>query len=159
MAKGSFFGAQEAVKQFLDQGDGGVIINLSSIMAERAGGTSPAYVASKGALLSLTYEMAALYGPSRIRVLAVCPGNVVTQMSQDYTDDRGENISQRLKEEMEGMTPLRRSAAPQEVADAVYWLSSEEAAFMTGTSLVIDGGFSHNFNSYKAKKLQFPGAF
>jgi len=154
----AFLGKMAAEK--MEQNNtGGVIINLSSIMAERAGGTSPAYVASKGALLSLTYEMAALYGPSRIRVLAVCPGNVVTQMSQDYTDERGENISQRLKEEMEGMTPLRRSAAPQEVADAVYWLSSEKAAFMTGTSLVIDGGFSHNFNSYKAKRLQFPGAF
>jgi NAD(P)-dependent dehydrogenase (short-subunit alcohol dehydrogenase family) len=138
---------------------GGVIINLSSIMADRAGGNSPAYVASKGALLSLTYEMAALYGPSHIRVLSICPGNVSTQMSQDFTDERGENFSQILKQEMEGMTPLQRSAGPQEIANAVYWLGTEEAAFVTGTSLVIDGGFSHNFNSYTSKKLQFPKSF
>lgn len=137
----------------------GVIINLSSIMAERAAGTSPAYVACKGALLSLTYELAALYGPSKIRVVAVSPGNVSTQMSQDFKDEEGKNISSKLVEEMEGMTPLKRSADPKEMAKAIYWLATEEAAFVTGTSLVIDGGFSHNFNSYHAKNNQFPQEF
>ncbi|NHE59862.1 SDR family NAD(P)-dependent oxidoreductase [Cyclobacterium plantarum] len=137
----------------------GVIIHVSSIMADRAGGTSPAYVASKGALLSITYEMAALYGPSGIRVTAICPGNVHTTMSQDFTDSKGENISSDLVRDMENLTPLQRSATPEEIANGVFWLSSEEAAFVTGTSLVIDGGFTHNFSSYKNKHSQFPKEF
>ncbi len=137
----------------------GVIIHVSSIMADRAGGTSPAYVASKGALLSITYEMAALYGPSGIRVTAICPGNVHTKMSQDFTDSKGENISSDLVRDMENLTPLQRSATPEEIANGVFWLSSEEAAFVTGTSLVIDGGFTHNFSSYKNKHSQFPKEF
>ncbi|MEX2568559.1 MAG: SDR family oxidoreductase [Cyclobacteriaceae bacterium] len=137
----------------------GVIIHVSSIMAERAGGTSPAYAASKGALLSITYEMAALYGPSGIRVIAICPGNVQTKMSQDFTDSGGKNISEDLVRDMENLTPLKRSATPQEIANGVYWLSSNEASFVTGTSLVIDGGFTHNFSSYKNKHSQFPKEF
>ncbi|MDN3687056.1 SDR family NAD(P)-dependent oxidoreductase [Cyclobacterium jeungdonense] len=140
-------------------GSKGVIIHISSIMADRAGGTSPAYVASKGALLSITYEMAALYGPSGIRVIAICPGNVHTRMSQDFTDSEGENISEGLVGDMENLTPLQRSATPEEIANGVFWLSSEEASFVTGTSLVIDGGFTHNFSSYKNKHSQFPKEF
>ena len=140
-------------------GSSGVIIHISSIMADRAGGTSPAYVASKGALLSITYEMAALYGPSGIRVIAICPGNVHTNMSQDLTDSEGKNISEALVRDMENLTPLQRSATPEEIANGVYWLSSKEASFVTGTSLVIDGGFTHNFSSYKNKHSQFPKEF
>lgn len=137
----------------------GVIVNISSIMAERAGGTSPAYVASKGALLSMTYEMAALYGPSGIRVVAVCPGNVHTALSTDFMDRAGNNISQRLVQDMENQTPLKRSATPQEIANGVFWLCSSEASFVTGTSIQMDGGFSHNFSSYTNKKSQFPNEF
>lgn len=137
----------------------GVIIHVSSIMSERAGGTSPAYAASKGALLSVTYEMAALYGPSGIRVIAICPGNVHTKMSQDFTDSGGKNISEDLVRDMEDLTPLQRSASSEEIANGVYWLSSDEASFVTGTSLVIDGGFTHNFSSYKNKHSQFPKEF
>ncbi|SHM53605.1 NAD(P)-dependent dehydrogenase, short-chain alcohol dehydrogenase family [Cyclobacterium lianum] len=140
-------------------GSPGVIIQVSSIMATRAGGTSPAYVASKGALLSITYEMAALYGPSGIRVIAVCPGNVHTSLSQDFTDCEGKNISGNLVRDMENQTPLQRSASPEEIANGVYWLSSKEASFVTGTALVMDGGFTHNFSSYKNKHLQFPKEF
>jgi NAD(P)-dependent dehydrogenase (short-subunit alcohol dehydrogenase family) len=138
---------------------GGVIVHISSVMAKRTGGTSPAYIAAKGALLSLTYEMAALYGPSGIRVVAVCPGNVNTAMSSDFKDNKGSNISQILVDEMEGMTPLERSASPGEIANGVFWLASDKASFVNGTSLTIDGGFTHNFNSYKSKKLQFPNEF
>lgn len=138
---------------------GGVIVHLSSVMANRAGGSSPAYIAAKGALLSLTYEMAALYGPSGIRVVAVCPGNVKTAMSSNFKDPKGADLSKMLVDEMEGMTPLQRSASPAEIADAVFWLASNQASFVNGTSLDIDGGFTHNFNSYKSKHLQFPHTF
>ncbi len=153
------FLSQMAAEKMESKQTKGVIVQISSIMADRAGGTSPAYAASKGALLSLTYEMAALYGPSGIRVVAVCPGNVTTAMSNDFKNAHGENISEYLVKDMEDLTPLQRSASPDEIADAVLWLASEEASFVTGTSLVIDGGFTHNFNSYKNKKSQYPKEF
>jgi NAD(P)-dependent dehydrogenase (short-subunit alcohol dehydrogenase family) len=142
-----------------ENGNAGVIINVSSVMADRPAGTAAAYVACKGALLSLTYEMAALLGPARIRVVAVSPGNIDTGSSQDYVDEKGENISDQLIEHFEGHTPLQRSGQANEIAKAVVWLCSDEASYITGTNLVIDGGFSTNFNGYKMKKLQFPNQF
>lgn len=138
---------------------GGIIINMSSVMAERVGGTSPAYVAAKAGLLALTYEMAVLYGPSQIRVLAVSPGNVKSKMSEDYINQTGENISSLLTQDMENNTPLKRSAKPEEIANVVTWLCTDEASFITGTNIVIDGGFLHNFNSYANKQKQFPNEF
>jgi NAD(P)-dependent dehydrogenase (short-subunit alcohol dehydrogenase family) len=137
----------------------GVIINVGSIMSTRPGGTAAAYVASKGALLSLTYEMAALLGPSKIRVVAVSPGNIETKISQDYVDEHGKNISEKLVAHFEELTPLQRSGQTNEIANAVVWLCSDEASYITGTNLVIDGGFSTNFNGYHMKKLQFPEQF
>lgn len=137
----------------------GVIINISSVMAKRAAGTSPAYIACKGAMESLTYELAALYGPAGIRVVAVAPGNVQTPLSQDYTDDTGQNISAKLEQNMIDQTPLMRSAHTREIANAIYWLSSEEASFISGTVVEVDGGFSHGFSNYSLKKLQFPNEF
>jgi NAD(P)-dependent dehydrogenase (short-subunit alcohol dehydrogenase family) len=137
----------------------GVIINISSIMSERTAGTSAAYVVAKGGLLSLTSEMAALYGPSGIRVIAVSPGNITTRLSQDFVDPDGQDITDRLTSQMEDQTPLQRSGHPEEIANAVVWLCGSEASFITGTNLVIDGGFSTNFNSYELKKLQFPDQF
>lgn len=139
--------------------EGGVILNISSIMAERAGGSSPAYIACKGALNSLSYELATLYGPAGIRVVAVCPGNINTQLSNDYRNNKGENISRKLVEEMNDNTPLKREGTAEEIAKALYWLSSPDASFITGTSIAIDGGFEHNFNNYHIKKIQFPGEF
>lgn len=141
------------------QPDGGVVINISSVMSQRAGGYSPAYIASKGALESLTYELATRYGPQGIRVVGVNPGNVETAMSADYKDHAGTNVSSRLEEEMNNMTPLGRAAQPREIAEVIVWLASEAASFITGTTILADGGFTHNFNSYTSKKLQFPNEF
>lgn len=140
-------------------GNPGVIVNVSSVMANRPAGTAAAYVACKGALLSLTYEMAALLGPAGIRVVAVSPGNIDTKISQDYVDEKGKNISDQLIEHIEGLTPLQRSGQTNEIAKAVVWLCSDDASYITGTNLVIDGGFNTNFNGYKMKKLQFPDQF
>lgn len=141
------------------QQEAGVIINISSVMAQRAGGYSPAYIACKGGMESLTYEMATCYGRDGIRVVGVSPGNVQTAMSGDYQDVKGNNISKQLEAEMNEMTPLGRAATPGEIADLIAWLASDQASFITGTTILADGGFSHNFNSYASKKLQFPKAF
>jgi len=140
-------------------GQGGVIINMSSVMSDRAGGTGAAYIACKGGLLSLTYEMSALLGPSGIRVVAVSPGNIETQLSQNFLNDEGVNISKELVDDFEDHTPLKRSGQPEEVANLVLWLSGSQASYITGTNIVVDGGFSKNFNSYKLKNLQFPDQF
>jgi NAD(P)-dependent dehydrogenase (short-subunit alcohol dehydrogenase family) len=134
----------------------GVIINISSVMSQRAGGNSPAYIACKGGIESLTYELAVLYGPKGIRVIAVNPGNIETNLSSDYKDEKGENISELLTTIMNDNTPLQRSGSPEEIANVIYWLSSKESSFITGTSIQVDGGFFHNFNAYQAKKMQFP---
>lgn len=147
------------VAPYMEKQHSGVIVNMSSIMANLPGGTGAAYIAAKGGILSLTYEMAALLGPSGVRVVAISPGNINTQLSQDFTNDRGENISEVLVKDFEDHTPLQRSGLPDEVAAAVAWICSEEAAYITGTNLTIDGGFSRNFNSYHLKKIQFPEQF
>jgi NAD(P)-dependent dehydrogenase (short-subunit alcohol dehydrogenase family) len=137
----------------------GVIINISSVMSDRAAGYCPAYIASKGAMESLTYELAVTYGRSGIRVLSVRPGYIDTEMSSDYKDENGQNVSEKLAEDLIGTTPLKRAGTGDEVAEAVFWLSTEKASFVTGTSLLIDGGMSHNFNNYSNKNLQFPKEF
>lgn len=138
---------------------GGVILNVSSIMSERTGGYGPAYVVCKAALESLTYELATLYGPHGIRVVAVKPGNIETNLSTDYVDEQGNNVSSLIGDDMKDHTPLKRAGRPEEVATLLAWLASGEASFITGTAIVADGGFSHNFNSYQIKHLQFPKQF
>lgn len=137
----------------------GVIINLSSVMSGRAGGNSPAYIVSKGGIESLTYELAVLYGPKGIRVVAVNPGNIETNLSKDYKNESGDNISSVLVDHMNDHTPLKRGGTPEEIAGVCYWLSTKDASFITGTSILVDGGFLHNFNSYQMKKLQYPNEF
>lgn len=132
----------------------GVIVNISSVMSQRAGGTSPAYIACKGGIESLTFELAALYGPKNIRVVAVSPGNIQTNLSSDYTDGDGKNISDQLGDHINDNTPLQRAGNAEEIANVSYWLSTNEASFITGTTILVDGGFSHNFNAYTMKKLQ-----
>lgn len=137
----------------------GVIVNISSVMSQSAGGISPAYIACKGGLESLTFELAVLYGPKNIRVLSVNPGNIKTDLSNDYKDDNGNNVSEQLGEHVNESTPLRRAGTSEEIANVSYWLSTPEASFITGTTILVDGGFFHNFNSYPMKKLQYPKEF
>lgn len=137
----------------------GTIINISSVQAGRAPGTSPAYMACKGAMDSLTYELASLYGPSGIRVVGVAPGNTLTPLSGDFVDESGDNISEKLTKYMEDQTPLARSAQPVEIANVVYWLSTGEASFVNGTVIEVDGGFRHGFGANSLKNIQFPGQF
>jgi len=128
-------------------------------MSNRAGGNSPAYIASKGGLESLTFELAVLYGPKNIRVVSVNPGNIKTDLSNDYLDEQGNNVSQKLTDSTNESTPLSRAGTAEEIANVSYWLSTTEASFITGTSILVDGGFFHNFNSYPMKKLQYPKEF
>lgn len=137
----------------------GAIVNISSIMSARAAGNSPAYITAKGALESLTKELAVTYGRSKIRVITISPGFIETNMSEDYVNESGDSLTEIMSENLNNHTPLSRSGTPAEVANSIYWVSSAEASFITGCELLIDGGFSQNFSDYKIKHLQFPNEF
>lgn len=153
------FLTQAAAALMEKNGNGGAIINISSIQSFFAGGTSPAYTVCKAGLESLTYESAVLYGPSGVRVNAVIPGAVDTAMAKDFQQVSQLDATELFTSAMLDRTPLKRMATPEEIAKAVLWLASSDASFITGTSLVVDGGFSHNFNAYSMKKIQFPQQF
>jgi 3-oxoacyl-[acyl-carrier protein] reductase len=123
---------------------GGVIVNVGSMMSRQAHGVSAAYVSCKGAMESLTYDLAALYGQAGIRVVTIAPGVIDTAMSSTLTnspaaDGRSEDP---IREFSESMAMLGRWGRPEEVAKAVAWIASDEASYLTGTTLVLDGGWS-----------------
>ncbi len=117
----------------------GAIVNVSSILAFRSRqGRSPAYDASKAGVAALTRAIAARYGPDGVRANAVCPAFVVTEMNRDLweawsPDERAAVI--------EGY-PLRRIGTTEDVARTIMFLASDAAAWITGVSLLVDGGLS-----------------
>lgn len=137
----------------------GVIINISSIQSQLAGGASPAYTVCKGGIESLTYESSVLYGPKGLRVLAISPGNIATTISTDIKNDKEQNISERFNNEIISQTPLQRAGDADEVASLAYWLTTDEASFINGTNITVDGGYSHNFIPYHLKKSQLNKEF
>jgi 3-oxoacyl-[acyl-carrier protein] reductase len=137
----------------------GVIINISSMMSGHAAGTSPAYIAAKGGLDALTYELAALYGPSGIRVVALNPGAVDTPMSHDLHDPAAAKLAADIQAWSHGMIPLGRWAAGEEIARTIAWLASDDASYITGTTIVADGGWSRQLYPYHLKHALKPDQF
>ena len=132
-ATGVFLGTKYAVQQMRETG-GGSIVNISSIMGFVGGeGGHPAYHASKGAVRIFTKAMAVQYGADNIRVNSVHPG-FMPPMRTSAPDTA-------MREEQVRLTPLRRTGETIEVANGVLFLASDDASFITGTELVIDGGF------------------
>jgi NAD(P)-dependent dehydrogenase (short-subunit alcohol dehydrogenase family) len=122
------------IPQMLKQG-GGAIVNTSSV-AGLVGlqGWSP-YVASKHGVLGLTKSAALEYAKAKIRVNAVCPSIIQTDMAQCFTGG-----NERVEKYILSQQPLSRMGTPEEVAGAVLWLCSDEASFVTGLALAVDGG-------------------
>jgi len=118
--------------QMLQQG-GGVIVNTGSIAGLAGLPTSCAYVAAKHGVLGLTKTAAVEYAQDNIRVNAVCPGYIETNMTVDTMRRRGEQIL--------GMVPFRRMGKPEEIAEMVLWLSSERASYVSGACYNVDGGY------------------
>ena len=139
----------------------GVIVNISSIMARRSWGMSPAYVAVKGGLDSLTHDLAALYGPSGIRVLAIAPGAVDTDMSMTKRDGSTaeQEVAKRVRDWSEEMIAVRRMASSEEVARAIAMLASDDASYLTGTTVVVDGGWTAQLYPYNLKRALSPDQF
>ena len=112
----------------------GVIINVSSLAGLQAGGAGIGYHASKFGVVGMTKATALEYAEENIRVNAVCPAVIETPMA-----DRAFDTEKKLKNAI-AMHPLGRLGTAKEVANAICWLASDEASFVTGTALAIDGG-------------------
>jgi NAD(P)-dependent dehydrogenase (short-subunit alcohol dehydrogenase family) len=134
--KALFLLLQDELKQMLAQGRGGSIVNAGSVGGFLATPTAGPYVASKHAVLGLTKTAAVEYGRCGIRVNAVSPGAVRTELllgvlgSKDALDQMG------------AAHPLGRIGRPEEIADAVAWLFSDQSSYVTGQSLTLDGGLT-----------------
>ena len=152
------FMSRWAAEQMERQG-GGTIVNVSSIQSQRASGFATAYVAAKGGLDALTFDLAALYGPMGIRAVAVNPGAIETEMSNDYKDEQGLPVSDESRAYVEDMVPLRRRGNPAEIARTIAWLASDDASYINGTRIVVDGGWSTQNSPYSIKRHMFPSEF
>lgn len=120
---------------------GGAIVNLGSISSFVAQPDFVAYSATKAALLQMTRNMALDLAPSGIRVNAVCPGTIVTQATERHRIQTGLSMEAFLA--IEGPKHLlNRVGQPREVAHAILFLASDEASFITGTHLMVDGGYT-----------------
>jgi NAD(P)-dependent dehydrogenase (short-subunit alcohol dehydrogenase family) len=135
--KGVLYCCRAAAERMAPAG-AGAIVNVSSVTAHGGSARTSVYAASKGAVASLTYALAAELGPKGVRVNAVHPGMVETQMT--LADQRLASGS--VADALLRRVPLRRLGAPEDVARAVAFLASEDASYVTGTSTVVDGGWS-----------------
>jgi NAD(P)-dependent dehydrogenase (short-subunit alcohol dehydrogenase family) len=128
-------GCATAVRAFLAAGTPGAIVNVTSHQAARAVPGSLPYSTSKAAIEGLTRALAVEYGRSGIRVNAVAPGSVATERYEELLRSR-----EGVEQEMARLHPLGRVAAPEEVASVVAHLLSDEAAFVSGATIPVDGG-------------------
>ncbi len=124
----------QAFEPFMNKGAS--IINLSSQAArDGGGGGSSMYSSSKGAVSTFTRAMAKELGPKGIRVNALCPGLIATKFHDDFTKDE-------VRAKVAGGTPLRREGNADEIADLVAYLASDDASFVTGNNIDINGGLA-----------------
>jgi NAD(P)-dependent dehydrogenase (short-subunit alcohol dehydrogenase family) len=142
--KGSWLCAKHAIPMMRLRG-GGSIVNIASLHAFMTTYGMFPYAAAKSGLVGLTRSMALDFGPEGIRVNAICPGWTRTQLVDEWLQfqPEGPAAEQRVLDQH----PLRRMATPAEIANFVSFVASDEASFITGAALVIDGGLSARFAS------------
>jgi len=134
-AKGVFLGTKLAIPEMRKAG-GGSIINISSVAGLVGNPFSSAYNASKGAVRLLTKSTAIQYAKDGIRANSIHPGVIVTPMTQDVVNDP------RFREFRLAANPIQRLGQPEDIAYGALYLASDEASFVTGSELVIDGGWT-----------------
>jgi NAD(P)-dependent dehydrogenase (short-subunit alcohol dehydrogenase family) len=118
-------------------GAGGSIVNNASILGLRAATLNPSYGATKHGVVGLTRAAASHYGERGIRINAVCPGIVMTDMTETIQAAPSSLSAKRIER-----TPLRRGADPAEIARAAVWLCSDGSSYLTGVALPVDGGLT-----------------
>lgn len=134
--KGCLLCAQAAGRRMIEQGRGGSIINLSSVAGIKPITIRAGYASSKIGLIMLTKQLAIELAPHNIRVNAVAPGSVITEMTRDMWDDP------EAKTQIEAMVPLGRWGEASEIANAALFLASDAGSYITGITLPIDGALS-----------------
>lgn len=141
--KGVFFCARAAAKQMIKQGEGGKIINASSIAGRQGYAYISHYCASKFAVVGLTQSLALELAPYKITVNAYCPGIADTPLWKDldkeYAKIKNIPIGQQFKELVEGI-PLGRVQKPEDISNLVSFLCSKKSNYITGQSIISDGG-------------------
>ena len=135
---GVFYGSKVAAAKMLEDGTEGAIVNMSSAAAMEAYGGIAPYSGAKGGVQSLTHGMAADVGPE-IRVNAVHPGLTETAMASRDSNMVGTKIEDQMLDD----TPLDRLGQPEDIANAVVFLASDLAGFVSGASLLVDGGLTN----------------
>ena len=134
--KGVLLGCKYAIPVMLEQGKG-TIVNVASFVAHMGAATPQvAYTASKGAVLAMTREIAVIYARKGIRANALCPGPVMTPLLAAFLD----NDAKRQRRLVH--IPMGRFGEPEEIANGALFLASDEASWMTGQSLIVDGGIT-----------------
>lgn len=137
--KGVFLMSKYALPE-LRRAGGGVVINMASVQGLQSMPGVPSYAASKGGILSLTRNMALDYAPEHIRVVAICPGTIDSELVRALARAEGGNEQENLRR-YGSVHPLGRLGLPEDVAAAALFLASDRASFITGEYLTVDGGF------------------
>ena len=136
LLKAPFIACQEAIPQMIKQG-GGSIINTSSVHGFLGSNRANVYDTAKAGLINITKQIALEYGPNGIRSNAVCPGAVIVERSQHrFVEDPDRERRASI------VYPIRRIGRPIDIAYAALYLASDEASFVTGTTLMVDGGLT-----------------
>jgi NAD(P)-dependent dehydrogenase (short-subunit alcohol dehydrogenase family) len=116
--------------------EGGAIVNIASMFSTFGSGSIPAYASSKAAVVALTKSLAIAWAADKIRVNAIAPGFIETKLTADVLEDGGRVA------EIVGRTPMRRWGKPDDLSGTANFLCSEDAAFITGATMTVDGGYS-----------------
>lgn len=131
--RGVFLVAQAAARRMKDDGQGGSIVNVASILGHRVAGAVASYAASKAGVVRLTEALALEWARYGIRVNALCPGYIETDLNRDFFEsEAGKALIKRI--------PQRRLGRPEDLDGALLLLASDAGRYITGTSLVVDGG-------------------
>jgi glucose 1-dehydrogenase len=134
--RGAFLCAREAIKRFLDQGTGGSIVNVSSVHQLIPKPDYLGYSVSKGGMMNLTRTLALEFAERGIRVNGVGPGATVTPINSAWIDDPVK------REQVESHIPMRRAGTADEMAGVTCFLASDDAAYITGQTIFVDGGLT-----------------
>ncbi len=152
LMKSIFLGVKHAVPA-MERAGGGAIVNISSVHGLLMAPGSLVYEAGKSAVIGMTRQMATDFGPRGIRVNAICPGHIVTERGRARWDENPSGLRF-----FEQQYPLRRVGRPDDIANAVLFLCSEEASFITGHALTVDGGLTiqlqENLGVHLARYIQ-----
>jgi 2-keto-3-deoxy-L-fuconate dehydrogenase len=142
-AGGAFLCARAAVRAMIEQRPpGGVIVNMASVAAQIGVERRLPYSASKGAVLAMTRSIAMDFVGQGVRCTAICPGTVHTPFVESYLARSFPGQEEEVRQALHARQPLGRMGRPEEIAYAALYLASDEAAFVTGSALVIDGGWT-----------------